>query len=83
MACLPSEPQDASEPASRKYWRGVGTLTYVQQEAEYQNLSGSTVQKAPGTLCKAKKRQRCNSSWREVVGADGCRGTAWALDSGQ
>lgn len=80
VACLLSEHQSISESASRRYWRGV---TCVQQEAEYQDLYGCTVQKALGTLRKAKKRQRCNSSRGEILGADGCTGTAWALVNGQ
>ncbi|RMC07141.1 hypothetical protein DUI87_16597 [Hirundo rustica rustica] len=58
-------------------------VTSVQEEAEDQDLSGYIVQKAPGTLCKAKKRQRCNSSRGEIIGASGCAGNAVALVNGQ
>lgn len=36
-------------------------VTCVQEEAEYQDLSGCTVQNASGILCKTGKRNRCYS----------------------
>lgn len=70
MACLPFDLKVHLNQLLGNTGEVLVLGTSVQQEAEDQDFSGCTAQKAPGPLCKAKKRQRCNSSWGEMVGTD-------------
>lgn len=75
MTCLPFDLKVHLKQLLGNTGEVLVLVTSVQQEAEDQDFSGCAVQKAPGALSKAKKRQRCNSSWGEMVGTNGCTGS--------